>query len=497
MMPGTILVTGGTGIVGRPLVTALAAAGNQVVVLSRKAPKNKASLPDSCRHLTGDVSLPRLGLAADTYETLCHSVQSVFHLAARTDFKGASVAEYEAVNINGVKNVHALATEAGAHLHHISTAFVCGDHAGVFHEDDLDCGQGFRNGYEESKFRGEQYLRAQMAQQQTNGQAVTIYRPSIILERQPSQESINTFGPFIFLDGVFRILLAAARKNQGDTTIRLRGDAACSLPFIFDDDVVQAILQIAASPDINGRTFHLVSSKPCPNRMLEEVFNAAFGREAAQLVDAQSFALHPATGAEKIMARKTAMYDAYLDLNIHFDRAHLDNIMGSSWRPAIREEELLTAFSIYLACKKKEDTARVLISAATREAVENYFEKFLPAFFGRQLIAGLASLSCRFWLDIPGCAQYTLEISKGRLVAITTDHQGDFGYRVNPATFLRVISGKLSPQQGFFQGDISMEGNTMEALRTATALEEFFRTWPYNPEEQTRSFTTAIKEEQP
>jgi len=483
MMPGTILVTGGTGIVGRPLVTALAAAGNQVVVLSRKAAKNKASLPDSCRHLTGDVSLPRLGLDADTYETLLRSVQSVFHLAARTDFKGASVADYEAVNINGVKNVHVLATEAGAHLHHISTAFVCGDHAGVFHEDDLDCGQGFRNGYEESKFLGEQYLRTRMAQQQANGQAVTIYRPSIILERQPSQESINTFGPFIFLDGVFRILLAAARKNQGDTTIRLRGDAACSLPFIFDDDVVAAILQIAASPDINGRTFHLVSSKPCPNRMLEEVFNAAFGREAARLVDAQSFAHHPATGAEKIMARKTAMYDAYLDLNIHFDRAHLESIMGRAWRPAIGEEELLTAFSIYLACKKKEDMAKVLIPAATHEAVTNYFENFLPAFFGKQLIAGLASLSCRFWLDIPGCAQHTLEISQGRLIAITTDHQGDFGYRVHPATFLRVIGGKLSPQQGFFQGDISMEGNTMEALRTATALEEFFRTWPYEKAE--------------
>jgi nucleoside-diphosphate-sugar epimerase len=479
MMPGSILVTGGTGIVGRPLVAALAAAGNQVTVLSRKAPKNQTALPGSCLHLTGDVSLPRLGLDADTYEGLRRSVQSVFHLAARTDFKGATVADYEAVNITGVKYVHALATEAGAHLHHVSTAFVCGDHGGLFHEDDLDCGQSFRNGYEESKFRGEQYLRARMAQQKTNGPAITIYRPSIILERQPSQESINTFGPFIFLDGVFRILLAASRKNQGDTTIRLRGDASCSLPFIFDDDVVAAILQITGTPDIQGRTFHLVSSKPCPNTMLEEVFNTAFGREAARLVNAESFAQHPASPAEKIMARKTAMYDAYLDLNIHFDRAHIEDIMGSAWRPAISEEELLTAFSIYLAGKKKEDAARVLIPTATREAVDNYFETFLPAFFDQQLIAGLASLSCRFWLDIPGCAQHTLEIHQGRLVSITAGHLGDFGYRVNPATFLRVIGGKLSPQQGFFQGDISMEGNTMEALRTATALEEFFRTWPY------------------
>ena len=267
-----ILVTGGTGIVGRPLVAALAAAGNQVTVLSRKTPKKDGTASHSLTHLAGDVSLPRLGLDADTYRNLCDSVDTIFHLAARTDFKGASVAEYEAVNINGVKNIYTLAEVAGAHLHHVSTAFVCGDHNGVFHEDDLDCSQGFRNGYEESKFRGEQYLRTRMAGQKTpGGPAVTIYRPSIILERYPSQESINTFGPFIFLDGVFRILLAASRKNQGDNTIRLRGDASCSLPFIFDDDVVQAILRITASSDINGRTFHLVSSRPCPNTMLEEV----------------------------------------------------------------------------------------------------------------------------------------------------------------------------------------------------------------------------------
>jgi nucleoside-diphosphate-sugar epimerase len=475
---GHILVTGGTGIVGRPLVTALVAAGHRVTVLSRKTPKKGEAASPALTHVAGDVSLPRLGLDADTYQHLCDSVETIFHLAARTDFKGASVAEYAAVNVNGVQNIHALAGAAGAHLHHVSTAFVCGDHPGTFHEDDLDCGQGFRNGYEESKFQGELYLRARMAGPET-APPITIHRPGIILERHPSQTSINTFGPFIFLDGVFRILLAARRKAQGDSTIRLRGDARCSLPFIFDDDVVGALLRIASSPDINGRTFHLVSSQPCPNSMLEEVFNAAFGRRAAQLVDGSSFTTNPPSPAERIMARKTAIYDPYLDLTVQFDRARLEGIMGGAWRPAISEEELLAAFTLFLASKSEEDISRVLVSSARRRAIEDYFTGFLTTFFNRQLIAGLASLSCRFWLEIPGCAHHTLEISQGQLVSITPGHQGAFGYRVNPATFLRVIKGKLSPQQGFFQGDISMEGNAMEALRTATALEEFFQTWPY------------------
>ena len=476
-----ILVTGGTGVVGRPLVAALCAAGNQVVVLCRRPPKDKGSLSTNCTYLSGDVSQPQLGLDEETYRDLCTSVETIFHLAARTDFKGASVADYEAVNINGVQHIYALASEAGAHLHHISTAFVRGDHAGVFHEQDFDCGQRFRNGYEESKFRGEQFLRSQMARHRSaDDPAVTIYRPSIILERQPSQASLNTFGPFIFLDGVFRILLAASRKNLGEETVRVRGDVNGSLPFIFDDNVVEALLRISASPNTHGRTFHLLSGQPCPNRMMEEVFNAAFGREAACLVDAGAFQQCPASAAEKIMARKTAMYDDYLDLNIQFDRTHLEALLGSAWRPAISEEELLTAFSIYLASKKEEDAARVLLPSASRQGIEEYFDTFLPTFYGRQLIKGLASLSCQFWLEIASCTSRTLKIDKGRLIDITTGHQGAFGYKVQPATFLNVIRGSLSPQQGFFQGNISMEGNTMEALRTATALEEFFRTWPYN-----------------
>jgi nucleoside-diphosphate-sugar epimerase len=483
MITRQILVTGGTGIVGRPLVAALCAAGNHVISLSRKAAKNLNAPHGSCIHLEGDVSRLQLGLDAETYQALCSSVDTIFHLAARTDFKGASVADYAAVNINGVKNIYALAEEAGAHLHHISTAFVAGNFAGFFQEDDLDCGQRFRNGYEESKFRGEQYLRARMAQGMTRGcPAVTIYRPGIILERHPSQDSINTFGPFIFLDGVFRILLASKRRNQDNTAIRIRGDVTCALPFIFDDDVVEAILRISVSPKHHGRTFHLVSRQPCPNKMLEDVFNDAFGREVARLVDAHSFKERPASPAEKIMARKTAVYDTYLDLHLQLDRTHLEEIMGPVWRPPISEEELLTAFTLYLASKKEKDADLVLLSATKRTAIEDYFEKFLPTFYGQQLITGLASLSCQFWLDVQGCTDRTLEISQGRLIAISSDHQGTFGYRVNPSTFLQVAHGKLSPQQGFFQGDISLEGNTIEALRTATALEEFFRTWPYKAE---------------
>ncbi len=480
MIGPRVLVTGGTGVVGRPLVAALLAMGREVWVLSRKVPRHGEFLAHpACTHLQGDVSQPQLGLAPEPYRALADSVTTIFHLAARTDFKGATVAEYQPINIDGVRHAYALAAAAGAHLHHVSTAFVRGTYDGLFHEQELDCGQGFRNSYEASKFRGEQLLREQLARQTMgNGPQVTVYRPGIILERQPSQASANTFGPFIFIDGVFRVLLAAHRRKEQHRTLRVRGSASGSLPFIFDDDVVEAILRIAASPDIHGQTFHLLSAEPCPNRMLEEVFNAAFGRRVACLADADAFAEVEPTAAEKIIARKTAIYDAYMDLHLRFDRSRLEAILGRAWRPAISAEELLTAFSHYLAGKKDEERQLVLPPPELGR-IEAYFDSFLPAFLGRQLIAGLVSLSCRFWLEIAPCTSRSLEIDQGRLVRIGSGHDGTFGYRVQPATFLAVVAGLLPPQQGFFQGDISLEGNTMEALRTATALEEFFQTYPY------------------
>jgi nucleoside-diphosphate-sugar epimerase len=477
MIGQCVLVTGGTGIVGRPLVAALCAMGKEVVVLSRKLPKSGNLLAHpACSHLQGDVAHPLLGLTPDIYRDLASRVDTIFHLAARTDFKGATVAEYQAINIEGVQHVFGLAAKCGAHLHHVSTAFVRGEYDGLFSEDDLDCGQSFRNSYEESKFRGEQFLRGQLAQCKTP--PVTIYRPGIILERHPTQASANTFGPFIFLDAVFRILLAAHRRNQDQQTVRVRGSITGSLPFIFDDNVVEAILGIAATPDIHGRTFHLLSAEPCPNRMLEKVFNAAFDRTAAQLTTAEDFVLTPPSPAEKILARKTAMYDAYLDVNLRFDRRRLETVLGSDWRPAISVDELLAAFSLYLAGKKEADKVLVL-PLPDGQPIDAYFDAFLPAFVGRQLIAGLATLSCRFWLEVDQCTSRSLEIDHGRLVKIAPGHSGSFGYRVQPATFLQVVAGRLPPQQGFFQGDISLEGNTMEALRTATALEEFFQTYPY------------------
>lgn len=113
-------------------------------------------------------------------------------------------------------------------------------------------------------------------------------------------------------------------------------------------------------------------------------------------------------------------------------------------------------------------------------AIAQYFNQYLPGFLGQPLIKNLMSLSASFWIEISGQACWSLVIEKGILTGVTQGPQaGAFGFRTDPETFLAVAANTLSPQKSFFTGKTKISGNFYEALRTATALEEFFQRYPY------------------
>ncbi|SDP08643.1 SDR family oxidoreductase [Desulforhopalus singaporensis] len=478
-MSETVLVTGGTGVVGRPLVDRLVRSGKHVVVLSRGRTGCGRNLLPNAESLSGDVSLPDLGIGSSAYEKLCRTVRTVYHLAARTDFKGRDVHDYQLVNIDGVRHMHAFALRAQAHLHHVSTAFVCGGQHGLVQEDDpADSDTAFRNGYEKSKFLAEQYLLRQAKQ---HGTRLTIYRPSIILERNPNPASVKRFGPFVFLDAIFRILVSPAYQNRSNKPIRVAGNKHCHLPFIFDDDVAEALFRISQrqEQDDSGLIYHLVCKKSFANGALEDICNRAFGGNVATMVDVASFRELPRSRVEEILARKTAMYAPYLDLTVEFDRQRLDEMMGRDFCVEVTEDELLQAFSLFLAAKGKKT-----VQTGDSDGIERYFSEFLPAIIGRRLVPNLMSLSCVFWIQVDGVACRSLVVRDGCLEEIKVGRRGEFGYSVSPHVFMEVICGRLSPQQGFFDGNITLEGSNIDALKTAVALEEFFHKRPFGSLEE-------------
>src|SRR6516165_672959 len=113
----TVLLTGASGVVGRPLLQRLRDLA--VVCLVHRSPVSGPNVTTAL----GDIAKPGLGLAEQAYEELAAKVDAVIHCAAITDFNRAD-GGLETTNITGTQNVAGFAAAANAVLYHVSTAFV-------------------------------------------------------------------------------------------------------------------------------------------------------------------------------------------------------------------------------------------------------------------------------------------------------------------------------------------------------------------------------------
>jgi uncharacterized protein YbjT (DUF2867 family) len=108
-----IVVTGATGNVGRPLVAALAAAGERVTAVSRTAP---AALPDGVRHQRADLSDP------DGLRPLLDGADALYLLVSGAGAHVDAPALLDAAKAGGVRRVvlqssQAVRTRPGAPSH--------------------------------------------------------------------------------------------------------------------------------------------------------------------------------------------------------------------------------------------------------------------------------------------------------------------------------------------------------------------------------------------
>lgn len=164
--PGTILLTGATGLVGGELLRRLLARpGQEVVAIVRR--------PVGWSHPR--LRLIQADLATDRLPALPPDVETVIHCAASVAFD-PPMEEQRAINVRGTASL----MDAAAGLPwlrrfvHVSTAYVAGTSTGTFGPEDLEAGQGFRNTYEASKHEAERLVRASALPWQ-------IVRPSIVV----------------------------------------------------------------------------------------------------------------------------------------------------------------------------------------------------------------------------------------------------------------------------------------------------------------------------
>jgi thioester reductase-like protein len=311
----TVLLTGATGFLGMELlVRLLERTDSELIVLIRACDRNEAAarlsgvfdrlydtLPaaaaERVQAIPADVSLDGLGLDPGDRRELLARTRSIVHCAASIAFD-LPLAQARNTNARGAERMLDLAEELHSHgrlrrMVHVSTAYVCGTHAGVFTEEDLDVGQRFRNTYERSKAEGERTLCSRAAQL-----PLVVARPSIVVgdSRCGWTPSFNV---------IYWPLQAFARGLIGE----LPADPDGVLDIVPVDYVADAILALHEDPRASGTVNLVAGADAARNHRIAELACEHFARPAPRF--ARDAALRSSTEGE--------LYLPYFDVRAQFD----------------------------------------------------------------------------------------------------------------------------------------------------------------------------------
>ncbi|CAN5442757.1 SDR family oxidoreductase [soil metagenome] len=243
------VVTGGTGFIGRHVISRILAADPDadVRVLVRRSSLGRferlaTEWGERARPLVGDVTVPDLGVTEDL-----GPVDHVVHCAAIYDLT-ATDADQRATNVEGTRAVIGLAVRLGAVLHHVSSIAVAGSFRGIYTEDDFDLGQQLPTPYHQTKFDAEQLVRS------TPGLRYRVYRPGVVVGDSRTGEMDKIDGPYYFF-GVLARLSALPRL----TPLALPDVGRANVVPV--DYVADALVALIHTKGRDGQTFHLTAPR--------------------------------------------------------------------------------------------------------------------------------------------------------------------------------------------------------------------------------------------
>jgi thioester reductase-like protein len=271
--------------------------------------------------LEGDVCDMDLGLGGGEYKALAAEVTAIHHTAA-VYYLGAKREMVERVNIDGTRTVLELAADCSKlrRMIHWSSAQVSGSRSGVILEEELDCGQRFRNIYEETKFQAELLVRA--AQRRL---PITILRPGIIVGDAKTGEIDKFDGPYY--------LLVLIVSSPVDVSLPLPGRGNAPLNLVPIDFVVDAAVALSDDPRAQGGTFHLTDPCPFSARAVYEIVAHRADRKAPRGVIPTGLAraLLKAPGLERLARAPLAFLEAFNHLALYNCR-HTLELLGAEVR---------------------------------------------------------------------------------------------------------------------------------------------------------------------
>jgi len=243
------LVTGGTGFIGRHLLKRLAGREGTTFILVRPGSRERlealiASLGAGrvLKPLEGDITSPALGLKASALDKLGGC--DIYHLAAVYNLE-ASEEENQRANVQGTRNVVALAERIGARLNHMSSIAIAGSRwKGKFTEEMFAEGQVLDHPYFRTKYDAEQIVRSSSAR-------FRIYRPGLVVGSSETGEADRADGPYYAFKLIQRL------RNAVPAWVPLVGLEGGQINVVPVDFVAGALDAIGHQAGLDGKTFHL------------------------------------------------------------------------------------------------------------------------------------------------------------------------------------------------------------------------------------------------
>lgn len=254
-----VLVTGGTGAVGRELVRELArGAAAEIFVLTRDpdAPAARALLDVAAPHaqgegsrprlIRGDVREPGLGLDAAAAATLRRRTTHVMHCAGATSFT-LPLHEARGINVRGTRAVleFARSCERVRAVGCASTAYVAGRRTGVILENQPGAATEWVNSYEQSKHEMENVVREAMSDV-----PVSLYRFSTVIGHSVTGTVTG-----------FNAIHHALRLFYQGLAPMMPGDLATRVDLVPVDFAARAMHHLVMRRFEPGRTYHLCAGE--------------------------------------------------------------------------------------------------------------------------------------------------------------------------------------------------------------------------------------------
>jgi NADH dehydrogenase len=244
-----IFVTGGTGFVGREIVSGLIAAGHKVRCLVRKGSENKLPNYDGLERVFGDATeISTLHGALDGCDAVIHLIGIIREVAGR----GVT---FERLHVEATENIVNLTVESGVRRYlHMSAN-------GADAEG--------KTGYQTTKWRAEELVRRADLDW-------TIFRPSVI------------FGP----EGEFVKMLVSMVKSL--PVVPVIGSGRYEMQPVAVGQVADSFVRALDMPQTVGRTYRLAGLRPHSYMELLDAVSFALGKGPVKTLRQPLFLMRPA-----------------------------------------------------------------------------------------------------------------------------------------------------------------------------------------------------------